>query len=239
MIRQVGQDGRPLTQAGDLRIGLYEDDCALAGEIVIAFAAQGLSVVRLADDRALRDAVRTQGVAALIMDRMVEGVDSLGMLEGLRAVGDRIPVVVVSSLSSVDDRVRGLKAGGDDYLVKPFAMGELIARVQAVARRAHDDRKIAVSAGPLHMDLIARTVQRDGRTLHLLPREFTLLEYLMRHANQIVTRAMLLEDVWHYKLATQTNVVDVHIGNLRRKVDAPDEARLINSVRGVGFRLDA
>ena len=204
-----------------------------------AFSDEGLEVIRLVDDELLRETVRNWGVAALIMDRMVDGTDSLEILEDLRAAGDRMPVVVVSSLSSVDDRIKGLKAGGDDYLVKPFAMGELIARVQAVTRRAGDDRKIAVTAGPLHMDLIARTVSRDGRTLDLLPREFRLLEYLMRHANQIVTRAMLLEDVWHYKLATQTNVVDVHIGNLRRKVDAPQEPRLINSVRGVGFRLDA
>lgn len=228
-----------MTQADRLRIGLYEDDLALASEIMAAFAGEGLEVVHFVDDRELRETVREGSTAALIMDRMVEGVDSLDTLSLLRAGGDRMPVVVVSSLATVDDRIKGLKAGGDDYLVKPFAMGELLARIEAVTRRAQDDRKIAISAGPLYMDLIEKIVSRDGRQLDLLPREFKLLEYLMRHANQVVTRTMLLEEVWHYKVATQTNVVDVHIGNLRRKVDAAQEKRLINSVRGVGFRLDA
>jgi two-component system OmpR family response regulator len=144
---------------------------------------------------------------------------------------------VISSLSTVDDRILGLKAGGDDYLTKPFAMGELIARVEALLRRAKPERATTLSVGPLVVDLISRSVRRGDRDIVLLPREFSLLEYLMRHAGLSVTRAMLLEDVWNYRASTQTNVVDVHVGNLRRKIDADGEPRLIESVRGIGFRL--
>ena len=218
---------------------LYEDDLALATEILAAFAEEGLPIEHARTEGDLKQAVGTGRASALIMDRMVGDIDSLTLLATLRATGDRIPVVVISSLASVDDRIRGLKAGGDDYLVKPFAMGELVARVEALCRRATDDRRISLSVGPLSMDLIEKSAQRGSRVLDLLPREFSLLEYLMRHANQVVTRAMLLEDVLHYNVATQTNVVDVHVGNLRRKVDAEGEDKLISSVRGLGFRLDA
>lgn len=218
---------------------VYEDDVALANEIVAAFDREGLAIGHTGVESEVRAAVSGGLVSALIMDRMVGDVDSIALLEEFRARGDRIPVVVVSSLASVDDRIRGLKAGGDDYLVKPFAMGELIARVEALRRRAADDRRIKLNVGPLAMDLIDKSVRRGSRVLDLLPREFSLLEYLMRHANQVVTRAMLLEDVLHYHVATQTNVIDVHIGNLRRKVDGEGEPQLIKSVRGLGFRLDA
>jgi two-component system OmpR family response regulator len=218
---------------------LYEDDVALAEQIVAAFKDEGLAITPAATRDDVTTAVESEGIAALIMDRMVGDVDSLTLLEELRGAGHRVPVVVISSLATVDERIRGLKAGGDDYLTKPFAMGELIARVEAVRRRADDDRRISLKVGPLAMDLIAKTVHRGDRELDLLPREFSLLEYLMRNANQVVTRAMLLENVWHYNAAAQTNVVDVHVGNLRRKVDGEGEVKLINSVRGLGFRLDA
>ena len=216
---------------------LYEDDSALAGEIAAAFAEAGLGVERLPSENALRECARAGGDRVLVMDRLIDGHDSLDILAEMRAGGSRIPVVVISSLSSVDDRIHGLKAGGDDYLVKPFAMGELVARVEALHRRAVDDRSTRLSAGDLEMDLIARTVRRGAREIQLQPREFGLLEYLMRHAGQVVTRAMLLEDVWNYRAPVQTNVVDVHVGNLRRKIDADGEARLIVSVRGLGFKL--
>lgn len=218
---------------------LYEDDVALAEQIVAAFEDEGVAITPAATRDDVTTAVESEGVSALIMDRMVGDVDSLTLLEELRSAGHRVPVVVISSLATVDERIRGLKAGGDDYLTKPFAMGELIARVEAVRRRADDDRRISLKVGPLAMDLIAKTVHRGDRALDLLPREFSLLEYLMRNANQVVTRAMLLENVWHYNAAAQTNVVDVHVGNLRRKVDGEGEVKLINSVRGLGFRLDA
>ncbi|MCX8253094.1 Two component transcriptional regulator [Beijerinckiaceae bacterium RH AL1] len=218
---------------------LYEDDVALAEQIVAAFKDEGLAIAPAATRHDVTTAVESEAVSALIMDRMVGDVDSLTLLEELRGAGHRVPVVVISSLATVDERIRGLKAGGDDYLTKPFAMGELIARVEAVRRRADDDRRISLKVGPLAMDLIAKTVHRGARELDLLPREFSLLEYLMRNANQVVTRAMLLENVWHYNAAAQTNVVDVHVGNLRRKVDGEGEVKLINSVRGLGFRLDA
>lgn len=218
---------------------LYEDDLALANEIVAAFAAEEHEIEHTDTEAEFRRIVRTEKPSALIMDRLVNDSDSLSLLQEIRSDGDRVPVVFISSLATVDDRIMGLKAGGDDYVVKPFAMGELMARVEALRRRATDGRRMTLKVGPLSMDLIARSVHRGGRTLDLLPREFSLLEYLMRHADQVVTRTMLLEEVLNYNVATQTNVIDVHIGNLRRKVDAEGEEKLISSVRGVGFRLDA
>ena len=217
-------------------IHLYEDDEALAAEITLAFAADGSDVHRLTDDRAVRAcAFANDGI--LLLDRMVQGRDSLDLLQRLRTDGCRIPVLVISSLATVDDRIFGLKAGGDDYLVKPFAMGELIARVAALQRRATPLDTVRLEVGPLSMDLLSRDVTLGGNKIELLPREFSLLQYFMRHAGQVVTRTMLLEDVWHYRLSTQTNVVDVHVGNLRRKIETPGGERLIDNVRGLGFRL--
>jgi two-component system, OmpR family, response regulator len=145
----------------------------------------------------------------------------------------------VSALASVDERIRGLKAGGDDYLIKPFAMDELAARVEVLLRRSNGSRATILQVGPLRLDLIERSAVRGERMLDLLPTEFKLLEYLMRHAGQTVTRTMLLEDVWHYRFLPQTNLVDVHIGKLRRKVDMAGDLPLIRSVRGSGFMLHA
>ena len=146
---------------------------------------------------------------------------------------------MVSALASVDERIRGLKAGGGDYLIKPFAMDELAARVEALLRRSSDTRATTLQVGPLKLDLIARSASRGERALDLLPAEFKLLEYLMRHSGQTVTRAMLLEDVWHYRFMPRTNLVDVHIGKLRRKLDLPGDPPLIRSVRRSGFMLHA
>ena len=218
---------------------LYEDDTALAEEIAAGLANEGLHVRRLASREELSACGLESDGHVLVMDRLIDGHDTIDVLAALRAKGSRISVLVISSLASVDERIRGLKAGGDDYLVKPFAMGELVARVEALQRRAPDDRRTRLVVGSLEMDLIARTVRRGSREITLLPREFVLLGYLMRHADHVVSRAMLLEDVWNYRMPVQTNVVDVHVGNLRRKVDAEGEPRLITSVRGVGFRLAA
>jgi two-component system OmpR family response regulator len=168
---------------------------------------------------------------------MLHGEDSLTIIETLREEGNSTPVLVISALSSVDDRIRGLKAGGDDYLVKPFELRELTARVEALSRRAGDARATRLRVGPLEMDLVERTVRRGDRPVDLLPREFKLLEYFMRRPNQVITRAMFLEDVWNFKFLPQTNVVDVHISNLRRKIDQGGEPRLIVNVRAAGFKL--
>jgi two-component system, OmpR family, response regulator len=184
------------------------------------------------------EAARAGRVAVLVMDRMLKGADGLALVEELRNAGDRTPVLMISAMGSVDDRVAGLRAGGDDYLVKPFAMAEFSARVDALARRYEDARAIHLQAGPLQMELVSRKVRRDGREIELLPREFKLLEYFMRRPGLLVTRKMLLEEVWNYRFNMQTNVVDVHIRNLRVKLDAPGQKKLIVNMRGEGFVLD-
>ena len=216
---------------------IIEDERDLAEEIRYELQAEGYPV-ELAETRAegLR-AARAGNAAVLVVDRILHHEDGLSILETLREEGNPTPILVISALSSVDDRIRGLKAGGDDYLVKPFELRELTARVEALSRRIPDARATRLRAGPLEMDLVERSVRRGERRVDLLPREFKLLEYFIRRPNQIVTRAMLLEDVWNYKFLPQTNVVDVHIGNLRRKIDAGGEARLIVNVRAAGFKL--
>ena len=216
---------------------VIEDERDLADEIRFELQAQGHAVELVsAREEGLR-AARAGSAAVLVMDRMLHGEDGLTILEALREEGNATPVLVISALSSVDDRIRGLKAGGDDYLVKPFELRELTARIEALLRRIPDARLTRLRVGPLEMDLVERTVKRGDRRIDLLPREFKLLEYFMRRPDQIVTRAMLLEDVWNYKFLPQTNVVDVHISNLRRKIDAGGEARLIVNVRAAGFKL--
>ncbi len=175
----------------------------------------------------------------MTVDRMLPDVDGLTIVENIRNNGIKTPVLVVSALGEVDDRVRGLKTGGDDYLVKPFALVELSARLEALLRRPADPRETILRVGPLTLDLIERTAKRGTRELDMLPREFQLLEYLMRHTGQTVTRAMLFEEVWHYRFDPRTNLADVHIGRLRRKVDAAGETPMIQSIRGTGFLLRA
>ena len=184
-------------------------------------------------------AARSGWASVLVVDRMLNDADGLSIIEALRKEGDATPVLVISALSSVDDRISGLKAGGDDYLVKPFDIRELGARVEALLRRGAESRATRLKVGVLDMDLVEHKVRCSGRPVELLPREFKLLEYFMRHPGQIVTRAMLLEDVWNFKFMAQTNVVDVQIGNLRRKLDPTGKRKYIVNVRAVGFRLDA
>ena len=175
---------------------------------------------------------------ALVVDRMLPGLDGLSIVRSLRAAGRTAPVLVLSALGEVDDRVEGLRAGGDDYLVKPFAFAELSARIEALARRRGDGDGTPATrlvVADLEMDLLARTVRRAGRAVELQPREFRLLEHLMRHAGQVVTRTMLLEAVWDYHFDPQTNVIDVHVSRLRRKIDRGFDAPLIHTVRGAGY----
>ena len=181
---------------------------------------------------------------AVVVDRMLPGLDGLSIVRSLRAAGRDTPVLVLSALGEVDDRVEGLRAGGDDYLVKPFALAELTARLEALARRRDAGAGAAAPAtrlavADLEVDLLARTVKRAGRGIELKPREFRLLEHLMRHAGQVVTRTMLLEAVWGYHFDPQTNVIDVHVSRLRRKVDRDFDPPLIHTVRGAGYVIRA
>ena len=221
------------------RILLIEDDADLAGEAGAELVSLGYDVTRLATAEAGLEAARAGGFNLLVVDRMLPGLDGLSLIEQLRAQALHMPVLVVSALDAVDDRVRGLKAGGDDYLTKPFALIELAARVEALLRRPADARATVLRRGALEVDLLERTVRRGGELIELLPREFRLLVYLMRRPGQLVTRDMLLEDVWHYRFLPQTNLVDVHLSKLRRKIDVPGEPSLIQSVRGAGFLFSA
>jgi len=219
-------------------IVLVEDESELANEIRMALERLG-HLVRTASIAEAADAARVGDAALLIMDRMVFGEDSLATLEVLRKEGVKVPVLVISALSSIDERVRGLRAGGDDYLAKPFAMAEFVARVEALLRRLEDVRTTKLRAGDLEMDLIEQTVRRGDTRIDLLPREFKLLEYFLCHQGRVITRAMLLQDVWHYNFSIETNVVDVHISNLRKKIDVRGVPSLIVNIRGAGFMLNA
>ncbi len=224
-----------------MRILVIEDDLEMAGYIrkgltesghVVDVAATGPEGLA----RALGGAYDT-----MIVDRMLPGLDGLTLIQRLRNEGDRTPVLVLSALGKVNDRVAGLKAGGDDYLVKPFAFSELLARLDVLVRRTGAEDKVVTNlrVADLEMDLLARRVMRAGRTIDIQHREFQLLEYLMRHADRVVTRTMLLEAVWEYHFDPQTNVIDVHISRLRAKIDKDFDRPLLHTVRGVGYSLRA
>ena len=222
-----------------MRILVVEDDSEVAG-----FVAKGL---REAGHEAAQANNGVDGLSlatrepfdAIILDRMLPGgLDGLRVLETLRAQDNQTPVLFLSAMVGVDDRVRGLQAGGDDYLTKPFAFSELLARVEALMRRGRATRGATLLVvGDLEMDLLSRTVRRRGRKIDLQPREFRLLEFLMRHAGQVVTRTMLLEGVWDYHFDPQTNVIDVHVSRLRQKIDKPFDAASIQTVRSAGYML--
>jgi two-component system, OmpR family, response regulator len=218
---------------------LIEDDKETAQEVRAELRERGFEVDWAATGIEGLDKARSGRWDVLIVDRMLPGMDGLAIIEALRQEGARTPVLVLSALGAVDDRVRGLRAGGDDYLTKPFATIELIARIEALLRRPAESRDTVLRVGPLELDLIERTARRGERPIDLLPREFRLLVYMMRRKDQILTRAMLLEEVWNYKFVPQTNLVDVHMGRLRHKVDGPQEPPMINNVRGMGFILRA
>jgi two-component system, OmpR family, response regulator len=221
------------------KVLVIEDDDGTAEEIMTALRDRGYVLDRAADGTEGLERVRAGAWDVLVVDRMLPGLDGLSVIETLRQEGIKTPVLVLSALSAVNDRVRGLRAGGDDYLAKPFALAELAARLEALLRRPADPRETLLRVGPLELDLIARAARRGQRELELLPREFQLLEYMMRREGQVLTRAMLLENVWNYRFVPQTNLVDVHIGRLRRKVDASGEPPMILSIRGAGFQLRA
>ncbi|HYF23920.1 MAG TPA: response regulator transcription factor [Caulobacteraceae bacterium] len=223
-----------------MRVLIVEDDNEAAAAMVRGLSEAGLDCTRAADGADGLLAAQKGGYDVYVVDRMMPRMDGLSMVETLRREGDRTPVLFLSALGEIEDRVTGLKAGGDDYLVKPYAFAELIARVEALARR-HETGSVqtVLKVGELEMDLIARRVHRAGKEIDLQPREFQLLEFLMRHAGQSVTRTMLLEKVWEYHFDPQTNVIDVHISRLRSKIDKGFDRPMLQTVRGAGYRLEA
>jgi two-component system OmpR family response regulator len=224
---------------GMTKVLLIEDDDQTADEIVAELVHRGFHVERAATGTTGLEKARAAAHDIIIVDRLLPEIDGLTIVETLRRGQVRTPVLVLSALGAVDDRVRGLRAGGDDYLAKPFAFVELMARLEALLRRPAESRETTLRVGPLELDLIERTAQRGNRRIDLLPREFRLLEYMVRREGQMVTRAMLFEEVWNYRFIPNSNLVDVHMGRLRRKVDEPEEAPMIHSVRGAGFVLRA
>jgi two-component system OmpR family response regulator len=221
------------------KVLLIEDDSETAEEITAELADRGFDVEWSANGIDGLDKARSLRPDAMIVDRLLPGMDGLTIIEALRKEQVRTPVLVLSALGAVDDRVRGLRMGGDDYLTKPFAVVELIARLEALLRRPVESRETTLRVGQLELDLIERTAKRGDREIDLLPREFRLLEYMMQRSDQLLTRAMLLEEVWNYKFVPATNLVDVHMGRLRHKVDGPGETPMIHNVRGAGFILRA
>ena len=222
-----------------MKILLIEDN-----ERVVQFVSNGLREEGHVVDHAGngRDGLfmaSSETYDVLILDRMLPGgIDGLAIIEALRKTGTKTPILILSALAEVDDRIKGLRAGGDDYLTKPFAFGELAARIDALLRRSRGkDAETLLVVGDLRMDLLARKVTRADKIILLQPREFSLLELLMRHAGQVVTRTMLLEKVWDYHFDPQTNVIDVHISKLRQKIDGPFSPPLLHTLRGVGYRL--
>ena len=224
-----------------MRILVIEDDKDVASFIRNGLTQAGCNVDHAANGRDGLFLATTESYDALIVDRMLPGIDGLTVIRTLRASANTTPVLILSALGEVDDRVKGLKAGGDDYLVKPFAFSELLARLEALARRAKasaDTPSTVLKAADLEMDLLRREVRRAGKPIDLQPREFQLLEFLLRHVGQVVTRTMLLEGVWDYHFDPQTNVIDVHISRLRSKIDKGFDRPLLHTVRGAGYRLD-
>ncbi len=221
-----------------MRILVIEDDLEAAGYIQKGLTEAGHLVDHAIDGEIGLEMAKTSEYDVLIVDRMLPRRDGLSVISTLREDSVTTPVLVLSALGDVDHRVEGLKAGGDDYLSKPYAFAELQARVEALARRRDPEAvPIRLQVGELEMDLLARTVHRAGTNILLQPREFRLLEFLMKHAGQVVTRTMLLEKVWDYHFDPQTNVIDVHVSRLRAKIDKEFPTPLLHTVRGAGYRL--
>ena len=220
------------------RVLTIEDDAVTAREIVAELRSRGNEVDWVGDGAAGLRRACGGGYDAITLDRMLPGLDGLAVVTALREAGVSTPVLMISALSDVDERVRGLRAGGDDYLSKPFAPDEMAARIEVLLRRqSAGARSTVLTVADLELDLIARRARRGDAALDLLPLEFRLLEYLVRNSGQVLTRTMIFEAVWGYRFDPGTNVIDVHIGRLRKKVDAPGRAPLIRTVRGSGYRL--
>jgi two-component system, OmpR family, response regulator len=222
------------------KILVVEDDITTADYIANGLEEHGYVVDRAGDGRDGLFHATDASYAAIILDRMLPGMDGLAVLGAVRAAGIETPVIILSALGSTDERVKGLKGGSDDYLVKPFAFSELLARVEALQRRSNtaaEPQITKLTCADLTMDLLARRVERGGARIDLQPREFRLLELLLRNQGQVVTRTMMLEEVWDYHFDPGTNVIDVHISRLRKKVDEGVGMPLLHTVRGVGYML--
>jgi two-component system OmpR family response regulator len=222
-----------------MKILLVEDNQRVAQFVVKGLREEGHAVDHADNGRDGLFLASSEPYDAIILDRMLPGgIDGLAIVEALRKTANKTPILILSALGEVDDRIRGLRAGGDDYLTKPFAFSELAARLDALVRRSQGGgTETILSVGDLRMDLLSRAVARAGKSIQLQPREFKLLEFLMRHAGQAVTRTMLLEHVWDYHFDPQTNVIDTHISKLRQKIDAGFDAPLLHTIRGVGYKL--
>jgi two-component system, OmpR family, response regulator len=224
-----------------MKLLLIEDDKEAAKYLMKGLREQGYAVDHAANGKDGLFLAASEKYDALIVDRMVPEVDGLTIIQTLRASGNDTPAIVLTALDKVEERVKGLKAGADDYLAKPYSFTELIARLEAITRRKGSGEKATtkLNCGDLEMDLLTRTVRRGGKEIELQAREFALLEYLMRHSGTVVTRTMLLEHVWDYNFDPQTNVIDVHISRLRQKIDKGFDKTLIQTLRGAGYKLAA
>lgn len=223
-----------------MRVLVVEDDPKIASFVVKGLKQTGYAVDAFADGDEAHTMASTVSYDVAVVDVMLPGMDGLTLVQRLRKQGIRMPVIFLSAKATVEDRVRGLQAGGDDYLTKPFAFSELVARIQALIRRASQAAEpTRLEVGDLGLDLLTRGVVRDGRAIELQPREFSLLEYLMRHAGRVVTKTMILEHVYDYSFDPQTNVVDVLVSRLRQKIDRDFPVKMIHTIRGVGYVLKA
>jgi two-component system OmpR family response regulator len=220
------------------RILVVEDDAETADYVNKGLREAGYTVEHVADGRDGLYLASSSTFDAVVMDRMLPGMDGLSVVKALRAGGVETPILILSALAQLDERVIGLKAGGDDYLTKPFGFSELHARIEnLVRRRGGKSVETLLRCGDLSMDLLSRKVTRSGKALDLLPREFKLLEYFLRHKDRVVTRTMLLEQVWDYRFDTHTSIIDTHISRLRKKLDEGFDQPLLHTLRGVGYRL--
>ena len=223
---------------GSMRILVIEDDQQAAGFLIKGLREEGHIVDHAADGEDGLALARERVHDVLVVDRMLPKRDGLSVIESLRSEDVSTPVLILSALGEVDDRVTGLRAGGDDYLAKPYAFSELVARIEVLARRTMPEAaQTKLVVGDLELDLLARSCTRAGQDITLQAREFRLLEYLMKHAGQVVTRTMLLENVWDYHFDPQTNVIDVHISRLRSKIDKDFDSALLHTVRGAGYSI--
>jgi two-component system, OmpR family, response regulator len=221
-----------------LHILLAEDDIKTALSVQEGLALHGVTSSHAGDGALAFDLCRKESFDVLIVDRMMPKMDGLSLITALRESGIQTPVLILSALGEVDDRVLGLRAGADDYLVKPFALDELIARLEVLVRRNQGGDQSALVCGPLHLDMLKRQARRDNEILDLMPREFAMLSYLVENAGQVVTRTMLLEHIFQLQFDPQTNIIDVHMSRLRAKVDKGFPIALIKTVRGIGYKID-
>jgi len=220
------------------KILIVEDDAETASYLRKGLEEAGFGTVLATNGREGLFLATGGGIDAIVLDRMLPELDGLSILKAARAAGVGVPILMLTAMSAVDERVRGLRAGADDYLVKPFYFDEMHARIETLLRRPAETREeTRLTCGDLELDLISRIARRGGRDIELQPREFQMLEYLMRRKGRVVTRTMLLEGVWDYRFDPQTNVIDVHISRLRKKIDGESEAPLIRTVRGAGYMI--